>query len=380
MKVFHINCNYLGTTLHQIMVEKLDSIGVENSVFVPTFDGTKIVIKPNENVTVSNCFKKWDKVVFQHKQKKILKAIEKNCTLENVDVIHAYTLFTDGNAAYTLSKKYGIPYVVAVRNTDVNTFFKKMIHLRKRGVEIMRKAEKVFFLSESYRKIVLEKYVPEEYRDEVFSKTEIIPNGIDDFWHNNKYAEKLELGNVVKLIYAGRIDKNKNITTTQKAMKILREKGINTRLTVVGKVEDSAEYELISSSDDTDCKPAEPKEKLIDEYRNSDIFVMPSYRETFGLVYAEAMSQGLPVVYTQGQGFDGQFEEGEVGYHVPSDSPEAIADAIEKICADYSGISHRAAEGSTRFNWDSIVSSYISFYEQIKNDNKNTGYPQIAAG
>ena len=40
----------------------------------------------------------------------------------------------------------------------------------------------------------------------------------------------------------------------------------------------------------------------------NDIFVMPSVTELL-LVYAEAMSQGLPVIYTRGQGFDGQFEE-----------------------------------------------------------------------
>ena len=37
-------------------------------------------------------------------------------------------------------------------------------------------------------------------------------------------------------------------------------------------------------------------------YRENDIYVMPSIIETFGLVYAEAMSQGLPVIYTRGQG------------------------------------------------------------------------------
>lgn len=40
---------------------------------------------------------------------------------------------------------------------------------------------------------------------------------------------------------------------------------------------------------------------------------MPSHKETFGLVYAEAMSQGLPIIYTKNQGFDGQFPDGYVG-------------------------------------------------------------------
>ena len=40
-------------------------------------------------------------------------------------------------------------------------------------------------------------------------------------------------------------------------------------------------------------------------------FCLPSHAETFGLVYVEAMSQGLPIIY-EGQGFDKQFQDGEV--------------------------------------------------------------------
>lgn len=39
-------------------------------------------------------------------------------------------------------------------------------------------------------------------------------------------------------------------------------------------------------------------------YRPASGFAMVSFRENFGLVYAEALSQGRPVVYSKGQGFD----------------------------------------------------------------------------
>ena len=39
---------------------------------------------------------------------------------------------------------------------------------------------------------------------------------------------------------------------------------------------------------------------------------MPSKYETFGLVYPEAMSRGIPIVYTKNQGFDKYFEDGEI--------------------------------------------------------------------
>ncbi len=63
MKLLHINCNYLGTPLHQIMAEHLTNLNIENHIFVPTDDKTQTVIKPNSNVTVSECFAKWDRLV-----------------------------------------------------------------------------------------------------------------------------------------------------------------------------------------------------------------------------------------------------------------------------------------------------------------------------
>ena len=68
------------------------------------------------------------------------------------------------------------------------------------------------------------------------------------------------------------------------------------------------------------------KEELIKLYRDSHIFTMPSITESFGLVYAEAMTQALPVVYTKGQGFDGQFPDGEVGYSV-----EALNEIVRTV-------------------------------------------------
>ena len=55
---------------------------------------------------------------------------------------------------------------------------------------------------------------------------------------------------------------------------------------------------------------------------------MLSIMETFGLVYAEAMSQGLPIIYTKGQGFDEQFDEGKVGYHADCFNIEEIVKRI----------------------------------------------------
>ena len=224
MLLLHINCNYIGSALHQLMIEKLNNIGCNNIVFAPTYNKKISVIQPNENVIVSECFKKWDRLFFDYKQRKIIRSLETSVDVSKVDCIHAYTLFTDGNCARKIAKKYNKPYVVAIRNTDVNDFFKLMPFLRHRGVSIMRDAKKIFFLSEAYRKQVLDKYVPKKLRKEIYEKSLIVPNGIDDFWLKNlKTDSKKLLNKDIKLIFAGRIDRNKNIETIQRAVKILRK-------------------------------------------------------------------------------------------------------------------------------------------------------------
>jgi len=111
------------------------------------------------------------------------------------------------------------------------------------------------------------------------------------------------------------------------------------------------------------CVPPKPKEELINYYRDADVFVLPSIRETFGLVYAEAMTQGLPVIYSKGQGFDRQFEEGTVGFHAESRNAEEIADRIEDIMSNYQTISENCVRLSDRFNWSEIAKEYQRLYE-----------------
>ena len=370
MKILHINRNYVSSPLHQVMVQHLNKLELENYVFCPTESDDIALSINNANVYIKKCFNYLDRYVYWFKQWKIKKALEDTLDLKQFYCIHAYTLFTDGNCAMNLSKKYGIPYVVAIRNTDVNAFFKKMPLLRKRGIEIMKNASAVFFLSSTYKKQVFEKYVPPRYKTELLNKTYIIPNGIDEFWHNNRFISKNIDINVdrinnkeLNLIYVGRIDKNKNIISTCKAVDVLIKNGWKVKFYVIGQIDDNIEFNKIK-----DCityYPHKDKETLLHMYRKADIFIMPSHKETFGLVYAEAMSQGIPVLYTKNQGFDGQFEDGYVGYSVLDTDVNDIVDKIEKCVENYSDICLRCIQASSVFDWDELCGMYNKIYKQL---------------
>lgn len=367
MRILHINRNYISSKLHRLMVNHLNQYkDIENVVFAP-IDSTESDedVLSNENVFVNNCFNKYDRVIFDWKQRKIMAAVENHFNINQFDCIHAYTLFTDGNCAMNLSEKYGVPYIVAVRNTDVNDFFKKLPFLRKRGIRIMEKAYAICFLSESYRDKVFNLYVPDRLKNKLKRKSYIVPNGIDDFWLNNTYEVAREVHRPLRLIYAGRIDRNKNIETSIKVIKELERMGILSELNVVGEVYDRKIYRNILKQQAVQYHKAVTKEKLIHFYRKSDVFIMPSFTESFGLVYAEAMSQGLPVIYTRGEGFDNQFADGEVGYSVDPENSEEIAGAIIRIVEKYKQISKSAVEKSKKFNWNDISKYYRNLYISV---------------
>ena len=378
MRILHINVNYIVSALHQTMIEHLNRQGVENSVFVPTYDPSISIVDCREYVFLSKCFKKWDRLFFYGKQRKIISSALHTYDISRFDLIHAYTLFTDGNAAMELSKQYGIPYVVAIRNQDVNAFFKWKPQLRPLGIRIMRNADAVFFLSPVYRKTVIEQVVPKEYREEILAKSHIIPNGIDDFWHENVYHRNVDEAverfgrKELRCIYVGGIDANKNTELTLKGLALLCKQGWDCSLTAIGKTVERRAYEQMCRYPAFHYVEPKKREELIHYYRQADIFVMPSHTETFGLVYAEAMSQGLPVLYTRGQGFDGQFPEGEVGYSVDDKNPAEVAEKIRCVIRDYAALSRCAVQGSNRFCWDELCAKYISIYQAILSDAAQT--------
>ena len=366
MKILHINTNYLSNALHQNMIKTLEEKSVENKVFVPTYCGSSRVITPGDNVIVSACFKKIDRVNYFSKQKKILNSVKSSVNIKDYNLIHAYTVFTDGNVAYKLYKEYGIPYVVAVRNTDINTFFKYMVHLRKRGIEILKNASAVFFLSSVYKKRLFDKYINDADAKIIEPKCHIMPNGIDNFWLENLYTNKdFAKDDIIKVACVGSVDANKNMLSVAKALYLLKEKGRKVSLSIAGKISDQSIYDSLMNYDFVKYMGVLPKEKLIDVYRSNDIFALVSFKESFGMVYIEAMSQALPVIYTKGEGFDGQFPEGLVGY---STDPYNISDIAKKISDVYDirkNLHSEILSQVEKFKWENIVSQYVNYYTNV---------------
>ena len=94
-----------------------------------------------------------------------------------------------------------------------------------------------------------------------------------------------------------------------------------------------------------------PFDEVVEEYRNADVFLLPSICEGSATSIYEAMSFGLPIICTPNCG--SVVRDGVEGYIVPIRDPEALADRLTRLHEDIDGrsaMAHRAAARSREFD------------------------------
>jgi len=145
-----------------------------------------------------------------------------------------------------------------------------------------------------------------------------------------------ELGNirrrVVKFLYVGTLRYSKNVHELIRAFAISSLDTVCV-LEIVGSGPDEEAlkqlaYEL-GIAGRVNFLGKVSREKVFERMRQSDCLVMVS-RETFGMVYIEAMSQGCVVIAARGQGIDGIVVDGENGFLVPLNDTKALAEIMQK--------------------------------------------------
>lgn len=112
--------------------------------------------------------------------------------------------------------------------------------------------------------------------------------------------------------------------------------------------------------------PQKTTQDLASTYRAMDALVFPSRLEGFGLVVAEAMASGLPVVITNGSALTELVKHGETGFLCEKDNIDDFVQTIRdlkkypELCVEVGARARYIA--TTRFSIDEMVNQYIDFY------------------
>ncbi|MHA2310838.1 MAG: glycosyltransferase family 4 protein [Candidatus Thorarchaeota archaeon] len=155
----------------------------------------------------------------------------------------------------------------------------------------------------------------------------LIPNGVDTKRFTPATSKDESQFTV---LFAGRLDYQKGVDTILDALRHLeheKKNGIVYKICGTGPMRADVER-FANSRANVHYLGYVPDDELVKLYRNASLFLMPSRRETFGLVAMEAMASGTPVVVTDIPG-PRTFVRESFGRMVPPTDSKALAGAIK---------------------------------------------------
>ena len=205
--------------------------------------------------------------------------------------------------------KLGLPFVAAVHNSDIEVLTNPLykIHFKPRLEKAYEKAEKIAARSNVLKNKLLKLYP--EFENKIFTAYSGVDGAVLRKWQNR---EK------IKVLTCGQFIKRKNIDKVIKAC----DKYENIELTVIGEGKEN----LKKLSNKPIFTGQLPHNEVLERMKASDIFILPSINETFGMVYLEAMAAGCITVCRRNDGIDGIIKDNVNGFLC--DNVEEVLDRI----------------------------------------------------
>jgi D-inositol-3-phosphate glycosyltransferase len=103
-------------------------------------------------------------------------------------------------------------------------------------------------------------------------------------------------------------------------------------------------------------------------YSAAEVVVMPSLYESFGMVALEAMACGTPVIASRVGGLAFLVKDGETGFFVPAQDPDALAEKLRLLFVDHdlrASFGAAAADYAKGFSWELITNQILEVYHDL---------------
>jgi glycosyltransferase involved in cell wall biosynthesis len=247
----------------------------------------------------------------------------------DADLVHAHWL-PAGAVALTTGK----PFVVQLWGTDVE-LARRATSLARR---VLRRARLVICASNA---------LADSARELGAREVRVIPSGVDV---PEEVAEEAEPPEV---LFAGRLSPEKGILELVEAAN-----GMTLVVAGDGPLRDRVPGAL----------GFVPHHALGPLYERAAVVAVPSHREGFGVVCAEAMAYGRPVVAGAVGGLLDLVADGETGLLVPPRDVPALREALERLIGDRE-LRRRMGEAArervrSRFAWPAVTDATLAAYEE----------------
>lgn len=291
------------------------------------------------------------------------------------DIIHAHD-FLVAHAALTLKEIFRIPLITTLHDTLIGRFasYENLDshgkYYSKLQRELVDKSNYVICCSESMKMEIRNFYHADK------SKLIVIYNGVNEAESNrikNNYNQNKDC---ISIIFVGRLSKDKGLEDLIEAFKILRKKHTKIKLIIIGDKSSDYGKKLIDrvAGDKTIKKDVsfvgfQSNDVLAESYYNSDIAVIPSHYEPFGIVALEAASHGLPIVVSDVGGLREIVDKLGMGKTTPPKDPRILSINLEYLINNpevrkHTGISNQK-KASKIFSWRKISQDTLQVYTKL---------------
>lgn len=260
------------------------------------------------------------------------------------------------------------PYIVSLRGSDVpgydpaNTRLDKIHTLMKPLTRLIwQRAGRVVALSEALAETARQT-APD-------LDVSVIPNGIDI----ERFAPPAhrESNGAIRLITVARLLKRKGIHTVLEACARPTTLPVTLDIIGTGPYEDELRERAneLGLGDKVRFLGFVPNAELPEYYGRSDIFVLPSSTESFGLVFAEAMSCGLPIAASNVGGIPETVRDGIDGLLCPPNDPAALRQNIIQLMGSSDERARISDSQRQRilqhYPWSHIAARYAETYSNV---------------
>lgn len=294
------------------------------------------------------------------------------------NAVHVHGTGKLSGAIYEAAQNYGIPVVLTVHgllHEEKKQALRRKFSLKHLYQYIVQTRSEMDVLNRASRIIVDTPYVERmltQYRQKgkltQLPEIHVIPQGISAAYYDLSCAKESNT-----ILSVGSISPRKGHLYTIKMFNVLREKGVKAKLRIIGSLADNNYYALLTKAiqespycTDIRLETNVSQEELFAAYKSAKLFVLHSQEESQGIVFAEAMATGMPVIATTVGGVPDVVENGKDGFLCEFGDAISMAVMVEDILSDekvWQSFSQYAKQAALKYDWDKIAEQICELYK-----------------
>lgn len=262
------------------------------------------------------------------------------------DIVHAHMLPRDGHAGLLLARALGVPVALTVHGTDIFHYFIPGKEPWKRNVRIAQDVDALMAVSN----LLMSRVAP--YRGEG-RLSRVVQNGVDLSLVPN--GEKRKPRSVISV---GTLKVRKCMDRTLEAFARLAGEYPDATLTIVGIGEMEGPLRVrigqLGLQSRVTLTGGLPHEEVLRRMAQSDLFVLPSWGEGYGIVYIEAMAAGCIAVGAKDEGIADTITDGENGFLVPAGDIDETERVMRQVFAHpeaYEALRQKGMQSAHGLTW-----------------------------